>query len=386
MFDALESYLGAPLTSSKIEARTDLVTVLVNEMIECTIPIQTDINMLQTVASLEGLFSKILSIGSDLANAALPSKPTRGPQKGITSGTSSPILDPEIPWRRPNVRHTNNLMYVDVEERINLILQAVPRKNKLVSLAKRFDSAFYSDTQPDGLGMALVPVTGTISGQINFNSQLSGVPHIQMYLKGARHLIDLPRLHRCIQMDLWTASPGTLSFVPPDGRSTLMEYTVDLAEHPSVGFVSIDYQQGVGTLEDEFEVRLYCREVKMVENLLVEMTRVGEDGLFVAQRVSHGDFTNKNDKVGVWNIQNVASGTPCTFRGSVGNRTNDDEESEPHFPVRLKISYMAKGAVPSGLKVESLKLVSAKGMSSSVKPYKGVKYLSTTGDYVVRTG
>lgn len=394
MFEAFESYLGSPLTSTKIEASTDLVTVITNEMIESTIPVQTDINMLQTVASLESLFSKILSIGSSLANAAMPSKPTRGPIKSVNSAPESPANEATIPWRRPNVRHTNNLMYVDVEEKINVILKAVPRKGrKLASLAKRFDSAFYSATQLETLNISLVPVSGTISGLVHFNSQLSGIPQIQLFLRGARGLVDLPQFHRCIKLDTWASSPGTLSFIPPDGRSTLMDYTIDLGDHPvNLGFINVDFQQGLGTFEDEFEIKLYCHEVKAVENLTVEVVRDGvENGGFSSHRITHGNFSTKNDNTGVWNIRKLNAGVPCIFRGSVGKRNPEEDpegtksEKPPTFPLYLKLSYTAKGAVPSGLKVESLKIVSAKGLSDSVKPYKGVKYITSTGDYIIRT-
>lgn len=392
MFEVFESYLGAPLTSTKIEASTDLVTVVTNEMIESTIPIQTDVNMLQTIASLESLFSKILSIGSSFANAAINTKNTRGP----TEGTTTPV-NPEatIPWRRPNVRHTNNLMYVDVDEKISVILKAGPRKSrKLASVAKRFDSAFYSSSQIDKQTVGFVPVSGTITGRVHFNCQLSGVPNIQMFIKGARDMIDLPQFHRCIDLDSWISSPGLLSFIPPDGRSTLMNYTIDLGDHPTnIGFISIDFQQGLGNQEDEFEIKVYCHQVNQVENLVVEVIRDAntDNNGFNSHRLTHGDFSNKDNRTGVWNIRSLNTGVPCIFRGSIGKRVseNDREENAPDqkvsFPLYIKLSYTAKGAVPSGLKVDLLKIVSAKGLGDNVRPYKGVKYSTQTGDYIVRT-
>ena len=126
--------------------------------------------------------------------------------------------------------------------------------------------------------------------------------------------------------------------------------------------------------------------------MILEVIRDGQDNRgFSSHRITHGDFSNKNDNTGVWNIRSLNAGVPCIFRGSIGKRNPDEDNEEtksekpPTFPVYLKLSYTAKGAVPSGLKVESLKIVSSKGLSDSVKPYKGVKYITSTGDYIVRT-
>ena len=54
-------------------------------------------------------------------------------------------------------------------------------------------------------------------------------------------------------------------------------------------------------------------------------------------------------------------------------------------PSYIKLSYSHKGPVPSGLKVDSLKIISAKGLGDTVKPYKGVKYMTKSGNYIVRS-
>ena len=49
------------------------------------------------------------------------------------------------------------------------------------------------------------------------------------------------------------------------------------------------------------------------------------------------------------------------------------------MPRSVLIGFSVKGWLASGVKVESLKVMHAKGMGEGVKPYKGVKYLTKAG-------
>lgn len=54
------------------------------------------------------------------------------------------------------------------------------------------------------------------------------------------------------------------------------------------------------------------------------------------------------------------------------------------FPTHLSVNYKSIGQVPSGMKVQSLKINNTRGSGEGVKPFKGVRYITVTGDYVVR--
>jgi AP-3 complex subunit mu len=149
---------------------------------------------------------------------------------------------PALPWRRANVRHTSNEIYVDVIEEL------------FVTLA------------PSGR-----PLSAFANGAIAFNSKLSGVPDISLILStpggrsGIEGALSLPVFHPCVRLARWRDSPGELSFVPPDGRFVLAGYEVDLLPPPSKGPkfssniqlpVFVEVRIGLGSLGSEFEVRL----------------------------------------------------------------------------------------------------------------------------------
>lgn len=54
------------------------------------------------------------------------------------------------------------------------------------------------------------------------------------------------------------------------------------------------------------------------------------------------------------------------------------------FPTHVSVSYKATGQVPSGIKVQTLKINNTRGSSDQSKPFKGVRYVTLTGDYIVR--
>lgn len=423
LLEVMEEYFGTPLASTKIDASNDTLTLLINEMIDDGIPNVTDVNKLRDLVQFKSLLSKILSTSNELATAAgnksLASLSTN------TALRRQPLTETDdIPWRRANVRYTNNEMFVDVIETVNVILKPKKNRKKELSSSQNFDSAFYS-TSTFSSAQKLVPVTGTVSGQIDLLTHLSGIPTLQILLNSAATYIEAPQFHPCIKLDSWLKS-RTLTFVPPDGRSTLMTYQVDLDTLPEktqlgmLGLLEFDCQQGLGVHQNEFEIRAKVLKhvaVSKIESLLVEVFAFeqnddddDEDGNsnqvsnIKAIRVTHGDFRYKGNGKGEWTVKNLATGVQPVFRGSLAWAGGNGELSEspassfhesliemesktakgPISPLLYSVSFSYKGCVPSGLKVDSLKVVNSKGMGDSVKPYKGAKYVTNTGDYTIR--
>lgn len=150
---------------------------------------------------------------------------------------------PAIPWRRANVRHTSNELYVDIVESL------------MVTLA------------PSGR-----PLAAFANGSIAFTSKISGVPDLLLTLSasggklGMEKAIELPVFHPCVRLARWKERPGELSFVPPDGKFMLAGYEVnlmpsnlDLKSWSNTNLqlpVSIEVSKSLGLAGADFEVRL----------------------------------------------------------------------------------------------------------------------------------
>lgn len=363
---AMGEYFGTPISASKIELKNHTLTLLVNEMVATGIPNNTDTNKLKDVVVLRSALQFLLE--------------TTMPKTLASLQTLAPAYDEEVAWRTNKVRYTNNEMFVDVLEHLKVIYQ--PKKSRL----PKTDSAFYSLVPLH----RLVPVAATIDGQVDFLSHLSGVPLLQVVFSGA-HDVSAPQFHPCVQLDAWMRRQH-LSFIPPDGRSTLMTYQIDVdaakTRGSMLGLVEFDCQLGMGAHGNEFELRAMVAKhmaVTEIEKMAVEIVAFQADSEaknavsnMKGIRVTHGDFRYKGNGIGVWTVKHLPTGTHPTLRGAIVA-----EEKESVRPAAYNVLLSYKGSTPSGVKVESVAVVSSRGMGDGVKPYKGVKYV-TQMDAMIR--
>lgn len=349
-----------------------------------------------------------------------------------------------IPWRRANVKHTNNELYVDIIEQITATIA------------------------PSGR-----PLSARSNGTIAFTSKLSGIPDLTLILQapnahkqqlGAspKSVIEYPVFHPCVRLSKWRERPGELSFVPPDGKFILASYEVDLLPGSSAAKggvlqlpVQVEMKTAVGLDGDEFEVRILIstasltpttgggsspafgsrgagvgasrspafggssNSTALIEEVSITIPLPPVVKTLVATRCSRGEFHHEGREI-VWKIPTTGSGaTPsstATFRTGVQIRASSDASSdddddeddagseskgvsdakkaavaarkrrrmEMAMPRCAIVNFSVKGWLASGVKVESLKIVGGKGMGEGVKPYKGVKYFTKAGGIEVR--
>ncbi|KAL0260207.1 hypothetical protein SLS55_003891 [Diplodia seriata] len=251
--DAIEDFLGSPLLATKIEAHYDVVAQLLGEMCDAGIVANTEANALRDVVEAPSVMKNLLG------NMGLPSSsPALNPASSFGRPSLKPTLTPPgsspnaspVPWRRANVRHTSNELYVDVVETLCVTLT------------------------PSGR-----PISAFANGSIAFTAKVSGIPDLILRLEapggGIGHVVQLPVFHPCVRLARWRERPGELSFVPPDGRFVLAGYEVDLLgpgflldPHNLKGTIAnnkgpalnipanVEVKTGLGPAAADFEVRL----------------------------------------------------------------------------------------------------------------------------------
>ncbi|KAI0260936.1 Mu homology domain-containing protein [Gloeopeniophorella convolvens] len=186
--DILADYLGTP-TAPVLRDHFDIVHQLLEETLDTGgHPLTTAPNALRDIVLPPSLTSKVLAAAGVAGVAGLPGAPAHG-----LGAFASPI-----PWRKAGVRYNTNEIYFDLVETLRAVV---------------------------GRGGALV--TGSIAGRVESNCKLSGTPDLLLTLANSHTIAD-PAFHACVRLSRWAQSK-TLSFVPPDGRFTLMEYRVDPA-------------------------------------------------------------------------------------------------------------------------------------------------------------
>ena len=212
--DALEEFLGSPLLASKIESSYDVVAQLLGEMCDAGMVCNTEPDALRdAVEAPSWMKSLVGGLALPASSPALTPSSTnfslQKPQLRQTLSSSGSA----IPWRRANVRHTSNEMYVDIVETLSVIVA------------------------PSGRHLS-----AAANGTIAFTCKVSGVPDLLLSLTspggkmGIEKSFELPVFHPCVRLARWRERPGELSFVPPDGRFVLAGYEADLL--PSQSFTS----------------------------------------------------------------------------------------------------------------------------------------------------
>ncbi|GCF00433.1 AP-3 complex subunit mu [Zygosaccharomyces mellis] len=382
------------LTVNKIINNYDRITMIFYMCINSGEPCVGSLN--------SNRIKRVIPIKSDLSKminhtAHTLQRAVRQPRQGILASTSENLETEEmVPWRSSNLKYPSDEIYVDIIETIHVIYQAHHR-HKSVQM-----------------------VTGTINGQVNVKSYLSGNPTVEMDIDLAGNELYAPSLHECVEMP--QGSPSSLYFIPPDGICNLLNYTIDLDMNPKVkatrpvGLVSVVYKDGLGLNHDEFEIHVNIsnspsvphiqdlklqielqpriqeleeqeqeaqRDAEMDPEVKEERNQL-EDGKIKVLRNTHGRFDNSvHPGKGTWIFDsNTPVGSLPMLRGCV--------EDAKH-PVRIKcvgVSYTNEGLLPSGIGLRRINVRSPTNLRENNRDkrlFKGVKYVCRTGDFEIRS-
>ena len=116
-------------------------------------------------------------------------------QQGKVSETLPDGTISSMPWRKTNVKYSQNEIYLDIVEEMDAIVDS---SGQVIS----------------------AEVNGTIQG----NSRLSGLPDLSLTFADP-NVIDDCSFHPCVRYNRYERD-RTVSFVPPDGYFELMKYRV----------------------------------------------------------------------------------------------------------------------------------------------------------------
>ncbi|KAL0949818.1 hypothetical protein HGRIS_009853 [Hohenbuehelia grisea] len=361
--DILQEYFGT-VSAATLKDNFDVVYQLLEETLDSGgHPLTTSCNALRDIVLPPSLLSKLLSVAGANINSTINS----------SSGGGGPFASP-IPWRRAGVRYASNEIYFDMVEEIKAVV------NK-------------SGT----------PLSCNVWGKIESNSKLSGTPDCLLTFTNAHVLTDCA-FHPCVRLQRWTRDKS-LSFVPPDGKFTLLEYRYQPAS--AVPSASSALQNTTGGKDNiplpialktsvelsdntcSFEFTLTSRlSTRAIENLVVEMYLGAHVGGLkcVAGRATGGfggsggggrgrgadmplagtgaswAFDPKKQALR-WEVPSVPPSTTWSLRGSFNSQSG-----APRPAHALQIRFEIATYTFSALKVESLKVT-----GEAYKPYKGVR-------------
>lgn len=279
-----------------------------------------------------------------------------------------------VSWRREGIKYPKNEVFLDVIEKVNLILAA----NGTV-------------------------VRSEILGTLKMKSLLSGMPELRLGLNDRALLdavnkeraqrpgsakpvsfrpVDLEdvRFHQCVRLARFDAD-RTISFIPPDGEFELMSYRMS-AQHikPLIAVEATVTNHTESKLE--FTVKAKSQfKVRSVANGVEILIPVPPDVQRPNFRVSLGSAKYHPDKEGiVWSISQFEAMKEAmmTASFSLPSVAADQRDHFKRRPVQVKfeIPYF----VVSGLTVRYLRITEKSGYAAM--PW--VRHITQNGDYEIR--
>lgn len=424
--ELLEYFEKDQLTVSKLVNNYDRLAMIFYMCVDAGEPAvgRMDENSIKRMAPIRSDLSKIInstasSIQKVVQRQPAATKNTRlfEQQRNLTNDHSKHESE-VVPWRTGNLKYVDNEIYVDMLETIHLVFSKRQKKR---------NSKSGKGHTPTACGMDMV--CGTICGTLNFRSHVSENPMVEIQLDLAGNYLGVPALHECVESEADSSNIfERLKFIPPDGKFCLMEYSLDLDVvqakqssyiHKNNGMVSVDFQDALGNKYDEFEITINVsssRQVLNIKDLRVEVeikpknenekkkAKALEDGSEERRssscdvddtdykikplRNTHGRFENSViPGKGTWIFdRDTPVGALPVLRGCL-EYTGDFSSSQPTCTVkvqRVSVSYSYTGELASGIKVKSIDVTSGIQNSKNLKLFKGVKYLTKTGDFEVR--
>ncbi|MGH0134641.1 UNVERIFIED_CONTAM: hypothetical protein FKN15_029721 [Acipenser sinensis] len=321
---------------SEAAIKENVVTVyeLLEEMLDNGFPLATESNILKELLRPPTILRSVVNSITGSSNV------------GETLPTGQLSI---VPWRRAEVKYTNNEAYFDVVEEIDAILD-------------KSGSTVFAEIQ----------------GVIDASIKLSGMPDLTLSFMNPR-LLDDVSFHPCVRFKRWE-SERVLSFIPPDGNFRLMDYHVgsqNLVAIPVYVNHNINFKESGSSGRFDVTVGLKQTMGKSVEGVImtVHMPKVV---LNMNLTPTQGTYTyDPVTKILTWDIGKINPQKIPNLKGVICLQSGAPKpEENPNLNIQFRIQQLAI----SGIKVNRLDMFGEK-----YKPFKGVKYVTKAGKFQVRT-
>lgn len=344
--DVFKDYFGG-VDEMSIKDNFSTCYQLLEEMMDNGYPLTTEPNALKAMIMPSTVLGKVQSAFS-------------GKSTAVADDLAEGMIG-SMPWRKAGVKYAQNEIYLDVIEEVDATL--------------------------DKLGQT---ISSEVTGVVQANSRLSGVPDLTLTFVDPA-LIDDCSFHPCVRYGRFEADQ-VVSFVPPDGPFELMRYRLANATKvvpPIYCQSQILYdpaQDAHGRVSCSLGVKsasslvtpTKAKGAVAVEEIVVTLPfpKAVKTAMLTATvgTVAYDERT----KVATWTVGTLTSASKSPqLSGKVvlGLGARLDEHCPP-----VSIAWKVPVASISGIAVASLTL-----SNETYKPYKGVRTITRSGRFQVRS-
>ncbi|ESL09804.1 mu-adaptin 3 [Trypanosoma rangeli SC58] len=335
----IQQYLKV-LSENTLRENFSVAYQLLEELIDNGYPLTTEMHVLEELVmppTLENKFRTVLDAPTKIKRRHL----------GVRS----------VPWRDPMTKHTSNEIFFDVVEKLDCIIDC---EGNLVRAVVR--------------------------GAVNVNCRLSGMPDVVVRMANL-DLVDDIAFHRCVRRHRYEAD-RTISFVPPDGKFTLLEYLCKPLLHAPAPFYvtpQITFDKSGGRFNCVVGIRGGGLTVRSrdcgIQRVVVHLPLPPQAESVQVHSSTQGTTIFSNSRgVLTWNVGTLFRGTSSLsgeFTFAMEKRT---EGLAPCTGDSAVVEFSIPNHLLSSIRVDSVQVLNEIG-----RPYKGVKYVTFAGRFVVRT-
>jgi AP-1 complex subunit mu len=268
-----------------------------------------------------------------------------------------------VPWRPSGIKHKKNEIFLDVIEKLNMLITASGNV-----------------------------VKSEIIGALKMKSFLSGMPELKLGLndkalfeatgrttKGRAVELDDIKFHQCVRLTRFE-NERTISFIPPDGDFELMSYRLDMNVKP-LFTVECNVEHKSST-RINFRVRAKSNyKAKNSANNVEINIPVPSDVQAPSLKASSGTAVyNPDNNNMVWTIKQFPGQREITMEGTFSLPSIASPERNNFNKVPISLNFEIPYFTVSGINVRYLKIVERSGYAAL--PW--VRYITQNGDYTIR--
>jgi len=272
-----------------------------------------------------------------------------------------------VSWRSEGIKHRKNEIFLDVVERLNLLVAAN--------------------------GTLL---RSEILGSLKMRSYLSGMPELKLGLndkllfeasrrssgrgpsKGKAVEMEDIKFHQCVRLARFE-NDRTISFIPPDGEFELMSYRLSTQVKPLIWIEAVVEPHSHSRIEYMIKAKSQFKQRSTANNVEIVIP-VPSDADSPSFKTSIGTvkYAPERDAI-VWSIKQFHGGKEYLMRAHFGLPSvsnEEDKKDKPPITVKFEIPYFTV----SGIQVRYLKIIEKSGYQAL--PW--VRYITQNGDYQLR--
>eukprot|EP00636_Phaeomonas_parva_P009112 CAMPEP_0118873248 /NCGR_PEP_ID=MMETSP1163-20130328/15116_1 /TAXON_ID=124430 /ORGANISM="Phaeomonas parva, Strain CCMP2877" /LENGTH=423 /DNA_ID=CAMNT_0006808505 /DNA_START=61 /DNA_END=1332 /DNA_ORIENTATION=- len=268
-----------------------------------------------------------------------------------------------VSWRSEGIRHRKNEIFLDVVEKLNLLVNSN-------------GTVLHSE----------------IVGAIKMKSFLSGMPELKLGLndklmfeatgrtmtRGKAVELEDIKFHQCVRLARFE-NDRTISFIPPDGEFDLMTYRLSTQVKPLIWVEAVVESHSHSRIEYMIKAKSQFKTRSLANNVEI-IIPVPNDVDSPSFKSSIGSVTYLPDKDAiVWTIKQFNGGREYLMRAHFGLPSVSSEESE-QWRAPIEVKFEIPYFTVSGIQVRYLKIIEKSGYQAL--PW--VRYITQNGDYQLR--